>query len=78
MSDAAHTRGPAARSRRERLLLVASLVLDVAVGLFPYSVSGLVAPRYGQWSLYGIWVASVALLLLIWRRRPGGRWLWRH
>ena len=45
-------------------------VLHLAVGVFPYSAAGLLAPLYGIAILYAGWVALLAVALVRWNRHP--------
>ena len=52
-----------------RILGLVGLILYVATGVFPYAVSGLVAPLWGIAVLYFGWGIGFFLTLILYRRR---------
>jgi hypothetical protein len=47
-----------------------ALLAHVAFGVFPYALTGLLAPPWGVAVVYGFWVALLGLGLLLFRVRP--------
>lgn len=53
-----------------RVVGVVGLLLHLAVGVFPYSASGLVAPLWGIVALGVLWLGLLAVAVVLLRRRP--------
>ena len=57
----------------EKVAAVVSVVLHLAVGVFPYAASGLLVPIWGIVVLYALWLALAVVLVRMLRgerRRP--------
>jgi hypothetical protein len=55
--------------RGRQLMGLLGFVLHVAVAVFPYAASGLLAPAWGYVVLYGVWLGLLVYGLVLFRTR---------